>query len=251
MQKCSEHCLLDLAKLYASRLSFDIPRLCQFAFENPSPLLFLAFVLLRRRDIRQFPCRLGNVCLVRCTQEDVRANEWALVPLFGMAQRQSKRPQYASRALKTFQVRPFGVEDIGQVRVKGIALEEMVLGDFTGLAGLFVEISNTLQRGDNVGAKHVTSADGLWRKEAAAQHFSHIFLDDRLHALLALAAEDCVQLIRQLFTQCIALAWIGGQQRCHDGAAIHFGHRLGEILEEIDEPSAPRGVKSDFLASIH
>ena len=84
-----------------------------------------------------------------------------MVPLFGMAQRQSKRPQYASRALKTFQVRPFGVEDIGQVRVKGIALEEMVFGGFTGLASLFVEISNTLQRRDDVGAKCITIADGL------------------------------------------------------------------------------------------
>src|SRR4029434_7211463 len=76
MQKRGEHCLLDLAKLYASRLSLDIPCLCQFAFENPRPLLFLAFVLFRRRDIRQLPCRLGNVCLIRRTQEDVRANEW-------------------------------------------------------------------------------------------------------------------------------------------------------------------------------
>src|SRR5437867_9626161 len=161
VQKRGAHCLLDLAKLYACRLSLDIPRLRQLAFENPRPLLFLAFVLLRRRDIRQLPCRLGNVYLVRRTQEDVGANEWALVPLFGMAQRQSKRTQYAARALKTFQVGPLGVEDIDQVRVKGIALEEMVLSGFTGLAGLFVEISNTLQRRDDVGAKCITIADGL------------------------------------------------------------------------------------------
>src|SRR5262249_22459729 len=106
----------------------------------------------------QLPCRLRNVCLVRCTQEDVRADEWALVPLFGMAQRQSKRTQYASGALKTFQVGPFDVEDIGQVRVEGIALEEVVFGSFTSLASLFVEISNTLQRRDDVGAKCITIA---------------------------------------------------------------------------------------------
>src|SRR5262249_28753043 len=135
---------------------------------------------------------------VRRTQEDVRANEWALVPLFGMTQRESKRTQYASRTLKTFQVRPLSVEDISQVRVKGITLEEMALSGFTGLAGLVVEIGNTLQRRDDVGAKCITIADGLWRKEAAAQHFGYIVLDDRLHAFLTLATEDGIQVTRQL-----------------------------------------------------
>src|SRR5207247_1788201 len=151
----------------------------------------------------------------------------------------------------TLQVGPLGVEDVGQVRVKGIALEELVFGNFAGLTGLFVEIRNTLQRGNYVGAKHVAFADGLWCKEAAAQYFGHVFFDDRLHALLALAAEDGVQFARQLLAQRITLAWISSQQRRHDGATIHFSHSLGEILEEIDQPSAPRRVKSDFLARVH
>ena len=81
VQKRGAHCLLDLAESYASRLSLNIPRLRQFTFENPRPLLFLAFVLLRRRDIRQLPCRLRNSVLSGALKRH-RANERALVPFF-------------------------------------------------------------------------------------------------------------------------------------------------------------------------
>ncbi|MBI2941388.1 MAG: hypothetical protein HYY04_13220 [Chloroflexi bacterium] len=44
---------------------------------------------------------------------------------------------------------------------------------------------------------------------------------------------------------------VGGEERGDDGAAVHLGRGLGEVLEEVGEPAAPDRIEPDLLEGVH
>jgi hypothetical protein len=94
-------------------------------------------------------------------------------------------------------------------------------------------------------------ADRIRDKKAPPQHLRDVLFQHRLHALFALAAEDRIEVARKFLAQGVALARVGGEQRRNHGAPIHFGPRLGQILEEVQQPTLPRRVFPYFFARVH
>src|SRR5208337_425212 len=91
--------------------------------------------------------------------------------------------------------------------------------------------------------------DRIGHEEPAPQDLANVFLDDRLDALLAFAPEDRENLLGDLFPEGIVLARLAGEQGGDDRTAIELGDRLGQILEEVLEPSPPTWVKRDLVIS--
>ena len=135
--------------------------------------------------------------------------------------------------------------------MKGIALEITLFRSLSVLSRLLVEIGDPLECGHNVRPECLPVLDRFGREEAPPQDFSDILLNHGLHSLLALAAEDGVELVCERLAELVALGWISRQQRRHDRAGIDLRRRLRQVLEEVDQPAAPRGVESDLSPRVH
>src|SRR5581483_4184902 len=83
------------------------------------------------------------------------------------------------------------------------------------------------------------------------QDLRHILFEHRLYTLLAFAAEDGVEFLRQFPAERVAFKRVGGQQRGYNSAGVDLGGGLGEILEEIEQATAPGWIKSHLLTHIH
>src|SRR5208337_2166335 len=92
--------------------------------------------------------------------------------------------------------------------------------------------------------------DRIGHEEPAPQDLADVLLDDRLDPFLAFAPEDRENLLGNLFPEGVVLARLAGEQGGDDRTAIELGDSLGQILEEVLEPSPPVRVERDLVISV-
>ena len=149
------------------------------------------------------------------------------------------------------QLRPLGVEDVGQIRVEGIAVEEALLRVHAVLAHGLVDPGDAGHRRGDVRTEGTAIGDRFGGEEAPAEHFGHVLLLHRLDAFLPLPVEDVEDLLGQRLAERVALRGVGREQGGDQGAAIDLDHRLAERLEEADQPAAPVPRHRRLLAGVH
>ena len=175
----------------------------------------------------------------------------AVVPGLRVPQRDGERPQDAARPLEAVELRPPYVEEVGQVGVEGIPAGEALLGRPAVLANRVVHRGEVAHRGRHVRQERIGVGDRHGSEETPAQHLGHVLLLDRLDAFLLLSIEDLADLRADRLAGIVALVQVRGQQRRHERTAVDLRHRLTEILEEVDQPAAPRLVHGDLAAREH
>ena len=197
----------------------------------------------------KFTCGFGQVVLVRLVQKHIRPDQRARVPLFGIAQGNGKCPQDATGALEAVELGPAGVEDIGEVWVEGVADQIALLRAPPLFLGLLVERSDAPHYRSDVWAESAWIANRLRFEKAPPQHLCHILLAHRTGVFFHLAAKDFGHFSQQFVT--VLLPWVGGEQRGHHGAAVHFYDCLREVLEKADQAPARIRGGFDLSADIH
>ena len=250
-QERGDHRLFHLAVFERRLLVLDCPRLGELAFEHRTPHVAGALRHLAGGDARKLARRLGEGAVAGHGQEHVGSDQRRRVPSLGVAQCDGEGPQDAARALEPVQLRPLGVEDVGQVRVEGIAVEEALLRVHPILAHGLVDPGDAGHGRGDVRTEGVGIGDRFGGEEAPAQHLGHVLLLHRLDALFPLPVEDVEDLCGQRLAERVALRGVGREQRGDEGAAVDLGHRLAEILEEVDQPAAPRLRHRRLLAGVH
>lgn len=183
-------------------------------------------------------------------EEDAQPDHGARIPLLRLRERQGEGAEHAAGTLEALQIGPLAVEDLGQVGVKGVAPEKPLFGRRPLPARLFVHVQDSLEGRQSVRPEG-RRVDGFRGEEAAPQDLGHVLLEDGLDRLLALTAEDGVQLLGDLLAQGVALAGIGGQERGDDGAAVHLGGRVGQVLKEVGQAPPPGRVQGHLLPGVH
>ena len=250
-QEHGDHRLLQLAVVETGRVGLDLARLGKLAFDDRTPLLVRSGVGVHAGEGGQLAWRLRQIVLARRTQKHVRPDQRAAIPPLRIPQGDRERPQDAARALESVDLRPPGVEDLGELRVKRVAVVIALLGGSLFLGGLFVEHRDAAHRRRNVRPEHGRIPYRLRREKATPQHLRHVLLADRTGIFLHLAAEHLGHVAQQLVAEGVMLPRIGGEQRRDHRAAVHLDHRLGEVLEKADQPAAPTRVGLDQSAEIH
>ena len=91
----------------------------------------------------EFSSGFREIGLFRVVQKHIWSHQRACIPLFRIAQGNGKCPQDAAGTLESFDLGPAGVEDFGDVRVKGIAVYIAFFRVSPLLLGLVVECGNT------------------------------------------------------------------------------------------------------------
>ena len=198
----------------------------------------LAGICINAGKGSKFTCGFGQVVLVRLIQEHIRPDQRARVPFLGIAQGNGKGPQDATGALEAVELGPAGVEDVGEVWVKGVAAQIAILCASPLFLGLFVERGDAAYYRSDVWAESAWVANRLRFEKAPSQHLCHILLAYRTGVFFHLAAKDFGYISQQFVAKGVMLPWIGGEQRGHHGAAVHFYDCLREVLEKVDQASA-------------
>ena len=188
---------------------------------------------------------------VRRRQEHVGTDQGRRVPGLGVPQRDGERPQDAARPLEPVELRPAGVEEVGQIGVEGIPAGEALLGAPAVFAHDVVDCGEVADGGRHVRQEGVRIRDRRGREEAPAQHLGHVLLLDRLDPFLLLSIEDLADLGADRLAGVVALVQVRGEQRGHERAAVDLRHRLAQILKEVEQPAAPRLVHRDLAAREH
>ena len=253
MQEDGDHRLLGFAALAESRqLVLDLPGLVQLRFEQRAPVRPASRGALGRGDARELAHRLRDAPLAGLGQQGRRADEGGRVPPLGLPQRGRQRAQNAPGTLKPFELCPAAVEDVGQVGVERKAREKPLLGGRSVLGRGFFQLGQIAHDPDDVRAESIEASNVVRLEEAAAQHHRHVLLLHRLDALLALPPEHVGQLGRQPAPQLAPLlVGVGGEYRGHHRRRVDLAHRLGQVLEEIDDAPAPDGIEARLLAGVH
>ncbi len=135
--------------------------------------------------------------------------------------------------------------------MEGVAIQKTALGALHIPLRLLVNLGNTLYRRGHMLAEGIAIPDTLRLEEAAPQYFRHILFKHRLDRLFFFTSQDGGEFLCQLFSQKITLHRVGCQQRGHDGTGSDFGCRLGEILEEVRQFTAPVRVKPHLFSRVH
>ncbi|MBT9162866.1 MAG: hypothetical protein DDT27_01431 [Dehalococcoidia bacterium] len=113
VEKGGHHGLFEFPSLECREFLLDIPGFLQLVLQDGRPVLSFAFVFFRCDDRRQFSRCLRKACPPRPIQQNVDRCQGRGVPLLCIPQSHGESAQYASGSLKPFQLRPFGVEDLG------------------------------------------------------------------------------------------------------------------------------------------
>jgi hypothetical protein len=116
---------------------------------------------------------------------------------------------------------------------------------------LIVQFRDALECRDHMAAEALPVADRIRDEEPPAQDLGDVVLEHRLNAFFALAPKDVVKVARDLLAERIALSWIGREQRCDHRRALDLGRRLGEVLEEVQQPVVPRRIEIDRRTREH
>ena len=109
-------------------------------------------------------------------------------------ERRRQRAQDAARPLEPFELCPAAVEGVGQVGVEWKAVEKTLLGGWPGPGRSVVESGEIPDYADDVRPERVGAAYDTRLEEATVQHFRHVFLLDRLHALFTLPPKHVEQI---------------------------------------------------------
>src|SRR5260370_16326045 len=120
------------------------------------------------------------------------------MPGLGFAERHGVGTEHTPGALEIVERGPFGIEDIGEIRMKRVALQEALFLSLALFSGSIIESRNSDQSSLNVWTKCLLIFDGFRCKEASTQHFSSIFFPNGLDQFLALAAENVLQFSHDL-----------------------------------------------------
>ena len=125
--------LLQFPESEPGLIRLDFARLAELSFEDCAPLVARAFAHFARCNPGQLAGRFRNPRLVGRRQENVRTDKRRAIPFFRVPQGQGERPEDAARPLKSVQLRPTHIEDIGQEGMKRIAVEEALSAFFLSL----------------------------------------------------------------------------------------------------------------------
>ena len=162
------------------------------------------------------------------------------IPRLGVAQRDREGPQDAARALEPVQLRPLGIEDVGQVRVEGIAVEEALFRVHPILAHSLVDPGDVGHRRGDVRAEGVGVGDRSGGEEAPGAALRPRPASAPARTPSSLCRLKMSKNLRgQLLAEHVALRGVGREQRGDESAAVDLRHRLAERLEEADQPAAP------------
>ena len=113
-----------------------------------------------------------------------------MVPLDGVPQSEGEGPKHTTRPLEPLQLRPLGVENLGQIGVEWVTRQVPLFGGASFLLRRIVQCVDPLKGGDDMWEKRLAIADRVRHKEPSPQHLGNILLDDRLNAFLTLTTED-------------------------------------------------------------
>ena len=255
------------------KLFLDAAGLRQLRFEQSDPVGRRALARLRGGHARQLAhglrdagtaagrdgplpggrCPRGR-CVPGCLRpkQGRRADERTRIPRLGLAQGGGQRAEDAARPLEAGELRPAAVEDVGQVRVERETLLEPAFLLALRPGRRLVEPGQLAHRADRLGPPSRPVAQRLRLEEPAPQDLRHVLALDRLNALLPLPAEDVEEIPDQsLALVAPLLGRVGGEQRRHHRRPVHLGHRLRQVLEEVDDAVAPHAVPARLLPRVH
>lgn len=262
VQERGHHGPLDLPMVKPCPLLLDDAGFLEFPHQNRVPVLAPSLVFLDGGHIGQFTGSFGQRwarrfppaacgCATGRSEEDVLGDQGAGVPLLRVAQGQRERVEDPARTLEPVQVRPLGIEHLGEVGMKRVTVEEARLTRVTSLLHVLVQVSDATESRQNMRPSRGFVQCRIVLEEMPPQKLRDILLFDRLYALLPLAPEDVVEVLCDLPTLLVTLAGIAGQKRHHHRDAVHLGDRLGEVLKEVLEPLSPNPMERDLLVGVH
>ena len=115
--------LLHLPVAQTGRLGLNRARLGKLALKDRSPLLVLPGFGVYAGKGSKLTRGFGQIVLSRLIQQYVRPDQRARVPLLRIAQGNGERPQDAPCSLEPVELGPARVEDLSEIRVKGVTAQ--------------------------------------------------------------------------------------------------------------------------------